>query len=70
MMQIRNHLGTSFGVWNGGQAWFWFIADACCNGAIIGAAGNEEDAIFEARSSIEEMVSRRLDCTEEVRISG
>ena len=58
-MRIGNHLGTSFGVWNGRHAWFWFVADARCQGAAIGAATNEAEAICEAHSSIEEIVARR-----------
>jgi hypothetical protein len=58
-MRISNHLGTSFGIWNGGHAWFWFVADAHRNGAVIGAAANEAEAIGEARSSIEEMAEQR-----------
>jgi hypothetical protein len=58
-MRIGNHLGTRFGVWNGRHAWFWFVADARCNGAAVGAAANEADAICEARCSIEEMATLR-----------
>jgi len=58
-MRIGNHLGTNFGIWNGRHAWFWFVADARCNGAAIGAAANEAEAICEAYSSIEEMAAQR-----------
>jgi hypothetical protein len=58
-MRIRSHLGTSFEVWHRRHVWFWFVADPCCDGASIGAAANEAEAICEARSSIEEMAARR-----------
>ena len=60
-MRIRNHLGTSFEIWRGRRATFWFIADASCDRAVIGAAANEAEAIYEVHSSIEEMVARRSD---------
>jgi hypothetical protein len=62
-MQIGNYLGTSFGIWKGRQAWFWFVVDAPSNGAAIGAAANETEAICEAHSSIEEIAARRLGTT-------
>jgi len=55
-MWIGNHLGTSFQIWNGRNAWFWFVADAYRSTAAIGAAANKVDAICEARRSIEEGV--------------
>jgi len=58
-MWIGNHLGTRFGIWHGRHAWFWFVADVRCNGAAVGAAANEADAICEARRSIEEMATLR-----------
>src|SRR6266849_5671560 len=58
-MRIGNHLGTSFEIWSGQHTWFWFVADGCCDGAAIGAAANEAEAIREARWSIEEMAARR-----------
>jgi hypothetical protein len=58
-MWIGNHLGTSFEIWNGRHTWFWFVADACCSGAAIGAAANQAEAIREARLSIEEMAATR-----------
>jgi hypothetical protein len=54
-MWIGNHLGTRFEIWNGGHTWFWFVADAHCSAAAIGAAANQAEAIREARLSIEEM---------------
>jgi hypothetical protein len=68
-MRIGNHLGTSFEIWNGGHTWFWFVADACCNGAAIGAVVNEAEAICEARLSIEEMAARRSGTAEPLGIS-
>lgn len=60
-MEIGNHLGTSFEIWNGRRTWFWFVADARCGGAAIGAAANQGEAIREACLSIEEMAARRPD---------
>ena len=57
-MRIRSHLGTSFEVWSGRRAWFWFVSDPRGDGASIGAATNETEAICEAHSSIEEMATR------------
>jgi hypothetical protein len=57
-MLIRNHLGSTFEIWTGRHTWFWFIADGYGNGAAIGAAANEAEAIGEARLSIEEMAAR------------
>jgi hypothetical protein len=61
-MRIGNQLGTSFEIWNGRHVWFWFVADTHC--AAIGAAANEEEAIGEARLSIEEMIMHRSRCRE------
>jgi hypothetical protein len=58
-MWIGNHLDSSFEIWKGGHTWFWFVADACCSGAAIGAAANQAEAIREACLSIEEMAARR-----------
>jgi hypothetical protein len=69
-MRISNYLGTSFEIWKGRHTWFWFVADTCCSGAVIGAAANEAEAIREARLSIEEMASRRLRTAESLEISN
>ncbi len=58
-MRIGNHLGSSFKIWSRQHAWFWFVADASCNEAALGAVAQEAEAICEAYSSIEEMVARR-----------
>jgi len=58
-MRIGNHLGASFEIWSGRQAWFWFVADTSFNEAAIGATANEAEAIREAHSSIEKMVAQR-----------
>lgn len=68
-MRIGNYLGTRFEIWNGRHTWFWFVADASCSGAAIGAAANEEEAIREARLSIEEMSARRLSAAGSLEIS-
>ena len=57
-MQIRNHLETRFGIWKQRHAWFWFIDDARCESAAVGVAANEQEAICEAYSSIQEMATR------------
>jgi hypothetical protein len=57
-MRIRKYRGTRFEIWNGGHSWFWFVGNARCNGAAIGAAANEAEAISEACSSIEEKAAR------------
>jgi len=53
-MRIGNHLGSSFEIWSRQRAWFWFVTDAGCNRAAIGAAAHQAEAIYEAHSSIEE----------------
>ncbi len=68
-MRISNYLGTSFEIWHGRHTWFWFVADTCCSGAVIGAAANEAEAIGEARRSIEEMAAQRLRATKSLEIS-
>jgi hypothetical protein len=67
-MRRGNHLGTSFEIWNGRHAWFWFVTDAGWSAA-IGAAANEAEAICEARQSIEEMAARRAGAAEAPGIS-
>jgi hypothetical protein len=58
-MQIRNPLGTRFGIWKQRHAWFWFIDDPpLCESAAVGVAANEQEAICEAYSSIREMATR------------
>ena len=68
-MLIGNHLGTSFEIWSGRQTWFWFVVNCGCNGAAIGAAANEAEAIREACLSIEEMAARRPHTAESPRIN-
>jgi hypothetical protein len=63
-MQIRNHQGTRFGIWNQRHAWFWFIGDARCKSAAIGVAANEQEAICEACSSIREIATRMAGAAE------
>jgi hypothetical protein len=53
-MWTNSHLGSSFEVWAGTHGWFWFVADVC-EGAAIGAAPNQMEAISDARLSIQEM---------------
>jgi len=61
-MRIRSHIGTSFEVRHERHIWFWFVSDPRCNGASIGAAASEAEAIGEACSTIEEMEVRRRSC--------
>jgi len=68
-MLIGNHRGTSFEIWSGRQTWFWFVVNCRCNGAAIGAAANEAEAIREACLSIEEMAARRPHTAESPRIN-
>jgi hypothetical protein len=51
----RDHLGTGFEVWTGGQSWFWCLLNPHRNRGAIGAAATEADAIREAFVAIEEM---------------
>ena len=51
---MRNHLGTSFNVWNRRRIWFWSVLDQHGNGGVIGTAATEAEAISDACSSIEE----------------
>lgn len=55
---MRNHLGTSFKVWNQRQSWFWLVPKYHGNGGAIGTAPTEADAVREACSSIEEMAAQ------------
>ena len=61
-MRICSHLGTSFEVRHERHMWVWFVSDPRCNGASIGAAASEAEAIGEACSTIEEMEVRRRSC--------
>jgi hypothetical protein len=54
-MRMSNYLGSSYGIWNGRNAWFWFVTETAHHGAAIGVAANEAEAVREARCSIEEM---------------
>jgi len=54
---MRNHLGTSFKVWNRRHSWFWLVMSQHGNGGAIGTATSEADAVSEACSSIEEMIA-------------
>ncbi|MGH7913601.1 MAG: hypothetical protein ACREPW_02980 [Candidatus Binataceae bacterium] len=51
----RDHLGTGFEVWTGGQSWFWCLLNPRRAGGAIGAAATEADAVREAFVAIEEM---------------
>ncbi|MGA8058210.1 MAG: hypothetical protein WB999_08200 [Candidatus Binataceae bacterium] len=55
MRSRRDHLGTGFEVWTGGQSWFWCLLNPRRDGGAIGAAATEADAVREAFVAIEEM---------------
>jgi hypothetical protein len=56
----RSHgLPITLEVWTRQGAWFWYVVNPQRNGATIGAAATETEAIREALSSIEEMSARR-----------
>ena len=64
-MRDVNDGSTRCQIWNGQRAWFWFVTDARWNGAAIGAAVNEEEAVCEARALIHERSvenSRAAEC--------
>lgn len=65
-MQVRNHHGTRFGIWNQRHVWFWFIGDTRCKGAAIGVAANEQEALSEAYSSIQEIAARVASAAESI----
>ena len=58
MHESRNHLGTGFEVWAAQQSWFWFVDKPHCNGAAIGSAASEAEAVRLARSAIEALIPR------------
>jgi hypothetical protein len=58
-VRIHNHMDIGFEVWTGQGSWFWYVLNPNRNGATIGAAASEMEAIREARSSIAEMSARR-----------
>jgi hypothetical protein len=55
---MRNHLGTSFRVWNRRSTWFWLVRDQHGKSGAIGTAVSEAEAIREACASIEEMAAQ------------
>jgi hypothetical protein len=54
-LNMHNHLGNSFTVWNRRQTWFWLVLNQHGNGGTIGTAATEAEAVRDACSSIEEM---------------
>jgi hypothetical protein len=58
MDENRNHLGTGFEVWAAQQSWFWFVDKPHGNGAVIGAAASEAEAVRNACSTIEASMPR------------
>jgi hypothetical protein len=54
---MRNHLGTSFKVWNRRRSWFWLVLNQQGNGGAIGTAATEAEAVRDACSSIEELAA-------------
>jgi hypothetical protein len=59
MSSIRDHLGTGFEVWASQQSWFWFVDKPHGNGAAIGAAATEGEAVRDACLTIEASLPRR-----------
>jgi hypothetical protein len=55
---MRNHLGTSFTVWKRRQTWFWLVLNQHGNGGTIGTASTENEAVSDARCSIEDMAAQ------------
>jgi len=64
----RDHLGTGFEVWTGGQTWFWCLLNPRRDGGAIGAAATEADAVREAFVAIEEMSAQRREDTPALRL--
>ena len=58
-MTTINYLGESFQLWNRQHAWFWLVAGPGREGAAIGVAASEPDAVRDACSSIDEMSARK-----------
>lgn len=58
MDSIRQYLGTGFEVWAAQQSWFWFLDKPLGDGAAIGAAATEADAVRDACLVIEASISR------------
>jgi len=65
----RDHLGTGFEVWTGGQTWFWCLLNPRRDGGAIGAAATEADAVREAFVAIEEMSVQRREDTPALRLT-
>ena len=59
MASVRHYLGTGFEVWAAQQSWFWFLDKPHGDGAAIGAAATEGDAVRDACLTIEASMSRR-----------
>ncbi len=53
-MRSHRHMGLGYEVWNGHGSWYWHVVYPPPMGGTIGAAGNEAEAIREARWAIEE----------------
>jgi hypothetical protein len=61
MSNLRHYQGVDFEVWDGQQTWFWFVTDPRCDGGAIGAASSETEAVRDACSSIDAMMSARCE---------
>jgi hypothetical protein len=53
-MDNRIHIEDKFEVWKKREVWFWRVLSVEPNGAAIGAAASEAEAVREARLYIEE----------------
>ena len=58
MHNQRNYLGISFELWTRQRTWFWSLVDPGREGAMIGAAATEAEAVYEACLTIEEKSAR------------
>lgn len=58
MRNQRSYLGINFELWSRQRTWFWSLADPCRDGAMIGAAATEDEAVREACATIEQRSAR------------
>lgn len=56
MSHLRHYLGIDFEVWDGDQRWMWCVIDPHREAGAVGIAASENDAVRDARVSIDEML--------------
>ncbi|HKD65997.1 MAG TPA: hypothetical protein VKB84_04085 [Candidatus Binataceae bacterium] len=56
----QQHRGFGIELWTSSGAWFWRLVDSGRKVGIIGAAGNEDEAVAEACATIEGIVGGGL----------